>query len=123
MSPEHAGDLAARTVRAQRFELVDDQGNIRAVLEASAHGPVLTLFDAAGKRRAGKRRAVSDVAGKHTWKYIREKVGDFTCVCGGKGKHQVIIANEAGEELAVGKTCLRLFNVEMPKVAKPAGRV
>jgi hypothetical protein len=36
MSPEHAGDLAARTVRAERFELVDGEGKVRALLDIAA---------------------------------------------------------------------------------------
>ncbi|MCX5671766.1 MAG: hypothetical protein NTU94_10655 [Planctomycetota bacterium] len=48
MSPEHAGDLAARTIRAQRFELVDGEGKVRALLAMDADGPRLALLDAAG---------------------------------------------------------------------------
>lgn len=42
-------------MRATRFEVVDDGGKIRAVLGASgsAFCPALTLYDAAGQRRAG----------------------------------------------------------------------
>jgi hypothetical protein len=71
MSAEHAGDLAARTVRAERFELVDSQGKVRAALDVYAGSPCLVLNDAAGKGRAmlnllanGATLALHDAQGK-----------------------------------------------------------
>ena len=38
-----------KVIRAERFELVDGQGEVRAALTADADGPFLSLYDAAGK--------------------------------------------------------------------------
>lgn len=57
-------------VRAQRVEVVDAQGRVRATLEAREAGPVLHLLDASGVARAS---LADDVEG--TALYLRDGEG------------------------------------------------
>ena len=52
-APTQPGEVGANVVRAREFILQDANGNIRAILGVSPHGPGLDLLDENGKTRAG----------------------------------------------------------------------
>ena len=52
-SPALAEKMPAKVIRAERFELVDGGGAVRAALAATSDGPSLGLLDENGKGRAG----------------------------------------------------------------------
>jgi len=71
-------------------------------------------------RKAGKSGGTGDrwakvkqIAGIDEWEVVEHKVEPFRCVCGGTGKNQVILKNtKTGETVAVGKSCMKRFNVK-----------
>lgn len=50
-------------------------------------------------------------------------VGEFTCICGGKGKRAFVVKNEKGNKIKVGATCLAHCGVELPKKEKAAANL
>ena len=46
-------ETVAKVVRAERFEVVDAKGRVRALLDVTDGNPYLGLYDENGKARAG----------------------------------------------------------------------
>lgn len=47
----HSSDVSHDVIRAKRFELVDDDGNVRGAFALVAERPILSLKDAYGEMR------------------------------------------------------------------------
>jgi len=88
-----------------------------------AGGYIAAMINRQSARNARRDRVagVGELAkGKYTV-VEADRIGEFRCcVCGRVGKHATVLKNEKGEEMLVGKTCLKLSNIKLPvKIVTP----
>jgi hypothetical protein len=78
----------------------------------SKEEPVKRAF-VAHRTRADR---ISRAIGRHTFtlKQSEQVHGEFTCVCGGRGKHAYIVVDEDGHEIKVGTRCLQHMGIDVP---------
>jgi type IV secretory pathway VirB10-like protein len=67
------------------------------------------------KRRQDK---INVAIARGPFEYKEKRDGDFTCICGARGKSANVLIDRSGQEILVGNGCMKYTNVSVPKQAK-----